>query len=145
MFVINTMRFQNPAEGLAHSVTQNIFVIRIKWIHEWKCALPHLILCRRLKGREGNPGLKPPFPSQHPRASASNLGLVAFFLLALLIVKWIFRLWMMEGKAEGGGGRESIKYGQWGAVIVGFMHKRSGFQKVGGPQHKQFLWDKEKK
>lgn len=51
---------------------------------------------------------------------------------------------MMEGKAEGGG-RESIKYGQWGAIIVGFMHKRSGFQRVGGPQHKQFLPAKEKK
>lgn len=38
----------------------------------------------------------------------------------------------MEGKAVGEG-RESIKYGQWGAVIVGFMHKGSCFQRVGSP------------
>lgn len=50
---------------------------------------------------------------------------------------------MAEGKAEGGG-RESIKHGQWGAVIVGFMHKRLGFQKVGGPQHKQFYQTKKR-
>lgn len=49
----------------------------------------------------------------------------------------------MEGKA-GGGGRESIKYGQWGAIIVGFLHMRSCFQRVGGPQHKQCLQEKEK-
>lgn len=50
---------------------------------------------------------------------------------------------MMEGKAEGEG-RESIKCGQWGAIIVGFLHKRSCFQRVGGPQHQQFLQEKEK-
>lgn len=38
----------------------------------------------------------------------------------------------MEEKA-GGGGRESIKYGRWGAIIVGFLHTRSCFQRVGAP------------
>lgn len=51
---------------------------------------------------------------------------------------------MSEGGKSRGWGRESIKYGQWGAIIVGFLPQRSCFQKVGGPQYKQFLQEKEK-
>ena len=50
----------------------------------------------------------------------------------LLIFKWIFRLWMMEGKVEGVG-REPLDCRQWEAIIVGCVPKRSCFQRVGGP------------